>query len=392
MSTRANDAFGRTWPRLEGIDLLRGLAILFVLLNHVNMRLVIGHVPYGQGLPRALLAMLVWNGQRGVQMFFAISGFLITSTSLRRWGNLGGVRVLDFYRLRFARIAPLLLLLLLVLTALDLAHSDNYLIASRSGGLGAALLAALTFRVNVLEARHGYLPGSWDVLWSLSVEETFYFFFPLLCRLFGGRKRLFVAVMLIFLALGPLARTVWSQGNEVWREYSYLGGMDAIALGCLTALVLSAVRLGRRAIWLCGLSGAVTLAFSLALTIPPLERMGLDMSVVAIGTCLTIAALEQTGWRSPAVLLPLKVLGQRSYEIYLTHMFLVFALFELFIEAGKPLWGAPLLFGAVILGAGVIGALTARLYSEPMNRLLRARWQRAPAAVDAALAESAIEG
>jgi peptidoglycan/LPS O-acetylase OafA/YrhL len=86
------------------------------------------------------------------------------------------------------------------------------------------------------------------------------------------------------------------------------------------------------------------------------------------------------------------VLGQRSYEIYLTHMFLVFALFELFIEAGKPLWGAPLLFGAVILGAGVIGALTARLYSEPMNRLLRARWQRAPAAVDAALAESAIEG
>ena len=384
MSSRPDDSFGRSWQRLDGVDLLRGLAILSVLLNHVNMRLVLGHIRYGSGLPPSLLAMLVWNGQHGVQMFFAISGFLITSTSLRRWGDLSGVRVLDFYRLRFARIAPLLLLLLLGLTALDLAHAQNYVISAQSGGLGAALFAALTFRVNVLEARHGYLPGSWDVLWSLSVEETFYFFFPLLCRLLGGRKRLLVAVLLAFVALGPVARTVFSQGNEVWHEYSYLGGMDAIALGCLTALGLCAVRVGRRGIWLSGLMGTSMLAFALTLTIPPLARAGLDMTMVAIGTCLIIAAFDLSGWRAPVVFRPLTRLGQRSYEIYLMHMFVVFALFGLFLRAGKPSYAVPLLFATVIFAAGLVGALMARLYSEPLNRFLRARWQRVRVAVDSA--------
>ena len=48
MERQPDDAFARRWPRLDGVDLLRGLAILFVLLNHVNMRLVIGHIPYGR--------------------------------------------------------------------------------------------------------------------------------------------------------------------------------------------------------------------------------------------------------------------------------------------------------------------------------------------------------
>jgi peptidoglycan/LPS O-acetylase OafA/YrhL len=102
------------WARLDGVDILRGLAILFVLLNHVNMRLVIAQVTYTKGLPHQLVSSLVWNGQYGVQMFFAVSGFLITSTTFRRWSSLSKVSVRDFYLLRFARIAPLLLLLLAV--------------------------------------------------------------------------------------------------------------------------------------------------------------------------------------------------------------------------------------------------------------------------------------
>ena len=297
------DPFGRRWLRLDGVDLLRGLAILLVLLNHVNMRLVIGHIPYGAALPPFLLSMLVWNGQTGVQIFFAISGFLITATSIRRWRDLSEVRVLDFYRIRFARIAPLLLLLLLVLSVLDLTHAHNYVISSRTGGLHSALWAALTFRVNVLEARHGYLPGSWDVLWSLSVEETFYFFFPLVSRALGGRKRLFVAALLTFVVLGPIARAVFDRSNAVWYEYSYLGGMDAIALGCLTALILSAVHLKRHHFRLAGLAGFALVTSSLAFRrIPTLVHTGLHMSIVAIGTCLLIAASEQSGWRSPAFL------------------------------------------------------------------------------------------
>jgi peptidoglycan/LPS O-acetylase OafA/YrhL len=136
----------------------------------------------------ALRGALVWNGQNGVQIFFVISGFLITSTSLRRWGSLSAIRVLDFYRLRFARIAPLLLLLLAALSILHFAGTSGFVVSQETGGLGRALFAALTFHINLLEAQRGYLPASWDILWSLSVEEAFYVFFPLICRWAGRGK------------------------------------------------------------------------------------------------------------------------------------------------------------------------------------------------------------
>ncbi|HXA56239.1 MAG TPA: acyltransferase family protein, partial [Candidatus Acidoferrum sp.] len=156
----------RSWRRLDGVDLLRALAIFFVLMNHANMRLLLSKIPYAEGLPQQIVSSLVWNGQTGVQIFFAVSGFLITSTTLRRWGSLNKVNVRDFYRLRFARIAPLLLTLLAVLSLLHAAGVTSFVVHPKTGGLGRALLAALTFHINVLEARRGYLPPSWDILWS----------------------------------------------------------------------------------------------------------------------------------------------------------------------------------------------------------------------------------
>jgi peptidoglycan/LPS O-acetylase OafA/YrhL len=68
------------WRRLDGVDILRGLAIIFVLMNHVNMRLIIAKLLYAEGLrPIGVLIGIEW--QYGVQMPFAVSGFLITSTS-----------------------------------------------------------------------------------------------------------------------------------------------------------------------------------------------------------------------------------------------------------------------------------------------------------------------
>ncbi len=324
----------RSWTRLDGVDLLRALAIFFVLMNHVNIRLRLAKVPYLNGLPHQLANSLVWNAQFGVQIFFAVSGFLITSTTLRRWGSLASVRVRDFYLLRFARIAPLLFLLLAVLSAFHLAHFANFIVPAKTGGLGRALLAALTFHVNVLEGQRGYLPGNWDILWSLSVEEMFYLFFPLVCFLFG-RGKLLVVLLLGFVVLGPFGRTVFTHGNVIWLEKSYLGGMDAIALGCLTALILARHRYARSVLLALGSVGAALVIFILCFSIRAhswgLGRSGLDMTILAIGTCMVITAAAQTEWRGPRVLAPFLLLGQRSYEVYLTHMFVVFALLHIFL-------------------------------------------------------------
>ena len=370
----------RNWNRIDGVDLLRALAIFFVLMNHVNIRLVIAKVPYTMGWSHQLVDSLLYNGQSGVVIFFAVSGFLITSTTLRRWGSVSTVSVRDFYLLRFARIAPLLLSLLAVLSLLHIAKVKDFVVPAARGGLGRALIAALTFHVNVLEARRGYLPGNWDILWSLSVEEMFYLFFPVVCRVFG-RGKIIIAVLLIFVALGPFARTTLGHGNELWQEYSYLGGMSAIALGCLTAMALSRCRLSRRLLWAVGVTGILLFTFVLGFSIRAyqwLGRSGLDMTVLALGTCMLIAIAAETQWRSPRFVAPFLILGQRSYEVYLTHMFVVFGVLHLFVWAGKPMWAVPVFFISVIFLAGVLGTLVARFYSEPMNRSLRKRWGDGP--------------
>lgn len=383
----------RTWARLDGVDMLRGLSIFFVLMNHVNMRLLGVHVPYARGLPPQLVYSLVWNGQFGVQMFFVISGFLITSTTLRRWGSPAGVSLRGFYQLRFARIAPLLLLLLAVLSTLHFAHVKHFVVSPKTGGLDRALVAALTFHVNLLEARRGYLPPAWDILWSLSVEETFYFFFPLACRLFR-RTRYLVVPLLIFVALGPFARSHAFNHNPVWREYSYLGGMDAIALGCLTALLLTRYRVSRTLLWTSGICGSALLIFSLCFSIRAygmgLGRNGLNMTILTLGACMMILVFAQTEWRAPRAFLPLLRMGQRSYEIYLTHLFAVLAIFPIFLATGKPLRYVPIVFIASIVLSALLGELVADTYSEPMNRWLRRRWRESAAIMGSAIAPASI--
>ena len=93
---------------------------------------------------------------------------------------------------------------------------------------------------------------------------------------------------------------------------------------------------------------------------------------------MVIAVAAQTRWKSPRVFLPLITLGRRSYEIYLTHMFVVFALFGLFKPTGRSLGAVPVLFISVVLVSGLLGELVARFYSEPMNRMIRQRFGDGP--------------
>jgi len=357
------------------------------------MQLIGTKVPYTQGMPRQLVSSLVWNGQFGVQIFFAISGFLITSTTLRRWGSLSAVSLRDFYRLRFARIAPLMILLLVILSSLHLFHVKGFVVSEKTGGLGRALVAALTFHVNLLEARRGYLPPSWDILWSLSVEEIFYLCFPLMCRVLR-RSGLLLAGLLLFVLLGPFARSAAFNQNPVWREYSYLGGMDGIALGCLTALLSAKARLSSINLRMLGAAGVMMLGFILCFSIRAyrlgLGRDGLDMTILALGTCMVLIVFVQTRWQAPRFLVPLVHLGSLSYEVYLTHIFIVLSLFRLFLLANKPIRAVPVMFVAVLVFSGLLGAVVSRSYTEPMNRWLRERWVKDATRVGSTVKEQTI--
>ena len=122
-------------------------------------------------------------------------------------------------------------------------------------------------------------------------------------------------------------------------------------------------------------------------------RNGLNMTILAVGACLVITAVAQTQWQAPRLFQPLLLLGRRSYEVYLTHMFVVYGLFYFFVAANKPMRMVPALFLVVIVVAGLLGEMVARGYSEPMNRRLRNRWGDGPRQLGSVIESSqAVKG
>lgn len=328
-----------------------------------------------------LFHIFFWNGDNGVTVFFSISGFLITLTSLRRFGSLANMRAAVFYRIRFARIAPLLLLLLAVLSVLHLVHAEGFRIQPSCATLPRALLAALTFHINWFEAVHGYLPANWDVMWSLSVEEMFYLFFPLACLALLRRRRgmsAFIVLLSLFVFMGPFARTVWTT-NPIWKGTSYIGGMSGIALGCLTALLTerlqrtNPVRLYARALLIVQIAGGLLI---LLIVVRPhwqwvrfLGRSGTDDTILSLGTCLVILASVLRGRAGRAWAAPIRWFGRHSYEVYLTHEFVVVWMTILYVRV-RGSWPVLWIVAEIVLAAP-LGALVARWFSEPMNRMLR---------------------
>src|ERR1700744_18047 len=199
------EAISATSGRVPGIDVLRGLCIIAVVLHHINLRIHFRDSDLGHWIGPAANRALFWSGYYGVRVFFVISGFLITTWSLKRWGNLAQINRRQFYVMRFARIVPCLLGLLLVLSTLDRLNVPHFIVSQQHSSLWRALLAALTFHINWLEAHSGYLPANWDVLWSLSVEEVFYIFFPLFCTILR-KQWLLITLLCSLMVIGPFAR------------------------------------------------------------------------------------------------------------------------------------------------------------------------------------------
>lgn len=350
----------------------RGLSVVLVVLHHVAIRLPLTKSTVADWLPKRLLLALNWNGYEAVMVFFVVSGFLITTRTLDRDGTPADVDLRRFWARRAARIAPPLLALVAVLSALHLAGFSRYAIDPARQTLSLAVLSALTFWLNVYEARTGYLPGGWDVLWSLSVEEVFYLSFPLLLRLV--RRDVVLAAVLAPFAL---ALPYWHgrYTEELWREKDALPGMAAIAAGVVAAVV--ARRLPPSVARDRGL-----LALGAALVVSTLGWGDLWWARLGEGTLLVHvlgAALAVLGGFGLRALPPapgtaaLRSIGRWSYEIYLTHMFVVFAVVDGFAAFG---WGkAEGQWAALVALAGswALGAAVGRWGSEPANRWLRAR-------------------
>jgi peptidoglycan/LPS O-acetylase OafA/YrhL len=130
------------------------------------------------------------------------------------------------------------------------------------------------------------------------------------------------------------------------------------------------------------------LGFSIRVNTLGLGRNGLSMTILALGACLVIAAAAASGWRAPRVLEPVLALGRLSYEIYLTHIFVVMGLFGVFLNAGKPMRGVAMLFAGVVVGAALVGLLVSKLYTEPVNLWIRARAEKSAREAGMAVAGS----
>lgn len=361
------------------VDLLRGLAILAVMLLHFSLTYSLITSPFAAVLPKDWLRALFLNGNYGVTMFFVISGYLITSNSLKRYGELAGTSLQSFYTLRAARILPPLLLVLVIIVSLGCLGLPSFRNEHDGVPLPASffvlgVLSVLTFWHNVLMESVGYwFNYGMNIFWSLSVEEVFYLAFPLVCVILR-RDVLIALVCLVLIAVAPIYRAAHVH-DELYFMYGYLACFDAIALGCLTAMLRArtpappSVRLSLTVF------GSVLLTVSYLYGFSGHEVWG--FSVVALSTgCLLYSDAQRKARTSQAwdlPLAPLRWLGRHSYELYLFHI-VILAAMRNFVPRGEmaAAWKLPAVLAFIPVSA-LAAHLVARYYAEPLNRAIRSR-------------------
>ena len=293
------------FPHLEG---LRGIAVVLVLLHHLNQELPTGAI--------------VENGRYGVTIFFVLSGFLIASLLLRELAEFGRVDGKRFLVRRFARIVPayaaVLGLYLIAVIGLDVFTASNKdLFVDK-------LFSLLTFTSNWHESA---TEGPFFVSWSLGAEMQFYALLILVVLAFGRRGAGAVVGMAALVIVGRLAAASF-QGPEptVWL---LRGVEESIWVGVLAAALLAQPGFRRHLDRWVSPSVVVGLLVSLFVLLSsgsiPHKHGPMSIAIALLSAACIVSAARSR--RVPLLANRLvEYLGARSYGIYLLHMIVILLL------------------------------------------------------------------
>ncbi len=312
----------RDEPNLKGhvpaLDAIRGLAILLVTGYRFWER------PVGEVVPTDALSHVFSLGFRGVDLFFVLSGFLITGILFDAKQKPHFFR--NFYMRRTLRIFPLyyaVLAVALVLPPLVGVSTMRLLPQAHEHQSWLWLYGA-----NVLQSLRGeWCLGSFNHFWSLAVEEHFYLFWPLVIYCCSRRTAMIACGSIVGIA--AIARTVWllGGGNDVAAETFTLLRMDALAMGGLLALAVRGPG-GVKALYPWAIAGAVFLAAVLLpisllhkrlLAIPELLFAVFFAATILLALTASKEGLWGKLWNSPL----LRFFGKYSYGMYVFQNLLI---------------------------------------------------------------------